>query len=113
MTATILVAEDDGDTRDILAEALESLGYEAITAPSGDRALDVLREAPTVRLLIVDVRMPGMSGLDLATHALRSYPALKVIFISGYFRPADVLGRFLKKPFNIAELEAAVKAELA
>jgi two-component system, cell cycle sensor histidine kinase and response regulator CckA len=112
VTATILVADDDDDTREIVADALESMGYTAIAAPNGDRALDVLRETPTVRLLIADVRMPGMSGLDLATHAQRLYPDLRVIFISGYFRPANVLGRFLKKPFNVAELAAAVKAEL-
>jgi two-component system cell cycle sensor histidine kinase/response regulator CckA len=112
VTATILVAEDDGDTREILADALESLGYTAIAAPSGERALVVLRETPAVRLLIADVRMPGMSGFELATHARRANPDLRVIFISGYFPPAAAAGRFLKKPFNISELNAAVKAEL-
>jgi CheY-like chemotaxis protein len=109
---SILVADDDEDVRGIIAEALESLGYNAVTVSDSDRALQILRETPSIRLLIADVRMPGMSGLDLAMHARRSDPDLKVIFISGYFRPPNVQARFLKKPFNTTQLEAAVKAEL-
>jgi YesN/AraC family two-component response regulator len=62
--------------------------------------------------MITDIRMPDMSGIELANVATQRAPGLKVILISGYFVSQQVDRRFLRKPFRMKELEAAVRAEL-
>jgi CheY-like chemotaxis protein len=111
-TANILVVDDDLEVREILAETLVELGYGVVQAASGEEALPILRERSDIDLLISDVRMPGMSGLELAEQAQARVPGLKVILISGYFLPQPIAVRFLKKPFHMHELASAVRAEL-
>jgi CheY-like chemotaxis protein len=116
MTGTkgrILVVDDDEEVREILVETLEEFGYSVVQAESGEEALQVLDTEGEVRMLITDVRMPGISGLELAEIACRKDPSLRVILMSGYFLPQQVMQRFLKKPFHMADLAAAVSAELA
>jgi CheY-like chemotaxis protein len=108
----ILVVDDDPDVRQILSEFLEFRGYGVLQAGDGAEALDVLRENPDLRLVISDVRMPGLSGLELAARAAQDYPDVRVILISGYFQAQAVGPRFLKKPFTMQQLEGAVRAEL-
>jgi FixJ family two-component response regulator len=64
-----------------------------------------------IGMLITDVRMPGMSGLELAEVARSRDSRLKVIVVSGYFLPQPITDRFLKKPFHMHELASAVRAE--
>jgi YesN/AraC family two-component response regulator len=63
-------------------------------------------------MMITDIRMPDMSGIDLADIATQRRRGLKVILISGYFVSQQVKRRFLRKPFRMRDLEAAVRAEL-
>lgn len=109
----ILVVDDDDDVREILAETLEEFGYAVECAASGEEALSLVATRPTLRMVITDVRMPGMSGLELAEHVRRERADMKIIIISGYFQPQPVRDRFLRKPFHIRELASAVEAELA
>jgi CheY-like chemotaxis protein len=108
----ILVVDDDADVREVIAETLVGFGYGVLQAASGEEALPVLAERPDIGMLITDVRMPGMSGFELAARARRMAGNLKVIITSGYFLPQPIAERFLKKPFRMHELASAVRAEL-
>lgn len=109
----ILVVDDDLEVREILAEALEEFGYRVLQAASGEEALPILHTDSTINLVITDIRMPGMSGIELAEIARAHDNKLRVILISGYFLPQPVSQRFLKKPFHMSELASAVQAELS
>jgi YesN/AraC family two-component response regulator len=63
-------------------------------------------------MIITDIRMPDMSGIELAEIATQQRAGLKIILMSGYFVSQQVQRRFLRKPFRMKELEAAVRAEL-
>src|SRR5579859_7648630 len=109
---SILVVDDDADVREVIAETLVGFGYGVLQAASGEEALPVLAERHDIRMLITDVRMPGMSGFELAAKARRVAGGLKVIITSGYFLPQPIADRFLKKPFRMHELASAIRAEL-
>ena len=108
----ILVVDDEEEVREILAETLEEFGYAVLTAASGEEALPVLARNGGVAMVITDVRMPGMSGLELADEVRRRWPKVKVVLISGYFVPQASPQRFLKKPFHMKELASVVRSEL-
>lgn len=91
---------------------LEELGYLVVQAASGDEALSVLARNPDLEVMVTDVRMPGMSGLELSALAGERHHGLKIILISGYFMPQAFQCRFLRKPFRTNELDAAIRAEL-
>jgi CheY-like chemotaxis protein len=110
--ATILIVDDEPEVRTVVAEFLEDFGYRVLQAEGGTQALGRLHDDPAVQLLITDIRMPEMSGIELADRATAQNPHLKVILISGYFVSQQVHRRFLRKPFRMKELEAAVRAEL-
>jgi CheY-like chemotaxis protein len=110
--ATILIVDDEPEVRSVVAEFLEDFGYHVVQAAGGKQALGRLRDNPAVQLMITDIRMPEMSGIELADLATARNPHLKVILISGYFVAQQVHRRFLRKPFRMRELEAAVRAEL-
>ncbi|HTB45361.1 MAG TPA: response regulator [Acetobacteraceae bacterium] len=110
--ATILIVDDEPEVRTVVAEFLEDFGYRVLQANGGAQALGRLHDDPAVRLMITDIRMPEMSGIELANLATEHNPRLKVILISGYFVAQQVHRRFLRKPFRMKELEAAVRAEL-
>lgn len=110
--AKLLIVDDDPAVRTIVAEFLLEFGYEVIQASGGRQALEVLAQAPDIRMMITDIRMPDMSGIELADIATQRRSELKVILISGYFVSQQVRRRFLRKPFRMRELEAAVRAEL-
>ncbi len=111
--ATILVVDDDAEVREIVAEFLTDAGYRVLQAEGGRDALRVLEEAGMIDLVITDVRMPDISGIDLAERITRDRRGLKVILISGYFVARQTSLRLLRKPFRMKELEEAVQAELA
>ena len=110
--ATIVMVDDDAEVRIVVAEFLEDFGYHVLQADGGAAALRLLDSVPETRLLISDIRMPDMSGLELAEIATQRHHDLKVILISGYFVAQQVNRRFLRKPFRMKELQAAVRAEL-
>lgn len=110
---SILVVDDDAEVREIVAEFLSDAGYRVLQAEGGMDALRVLAEAAVVDLVITDVRMPDISGIDLAERITRDHQGLKVILISGYFVARQTSLRLLRKPFRMKELEEAVQAELA
>lgn len=117
-TGRVLVVEDDAALRRMLAHVLEQLHYDVETAGSADEARALLRktEEPP-HLLVTDTVMPGASGLDFARELLKSTPALRVLFVSGYPDEREIEARakaaeprvaYLDKPFSIAELADAI-----
>lgn len=107
-----MVVDDDSAVRLIVAEFLEEFGYQVVQATGGAQALELLAETPDLRMIITDIRMPDMSGVELADIATQRHRDLKVILISGYAASQRINRRLLHKPFRMEELQAAVNAEL-
>ena len=79
----ILLAEDDNDMRRFLAKALQSAGYDVSSFDNGASAYNRLREEP-FELLLTDIVMPEMDGIELARRATELDPDIKVMFITGF-----------------------------
>ena len=112
----ILVVDDVDDVRSGLVHILEDEGYQVCDAPNGTKAMDMLEKEP-VQLVITDVLMPEMDGMELVTRASKLYPEMKFILISGGGRQLvsdydylDVTSKLtgvsniLKKPFRPDDL---------
>ena len=109
----VLVVDDDSMVRGSLVEMLRSLGYRVLEAPHGRAGLDLLREQPNPHVMIVDYVMPGMSGAEVALAARSDYPALPILFSTGYADTEALQGELadlpiLRKPFRLAELASSV-----
>jgi CheY-like chemotaxis protein/anti-sigma regulatory factor (Ser/Thr protein kinase) len=118
MSATVLLAEDDGPSRQIYLTVLSSEGYSVIEVPDGQSALDVINSRP-VDLLLTDIMMPGMTGIELLERAREVRPDLRAIVMTGHKTSDAVLGalrnracEFLEKPFRTEELLETVRSVL-
>ena len=107
---TVLVVDDEPAVRAMAVDMLRALGLEVLDAYNGQDALRLLSQHPEIRLLFTDVRMPGMTGVELAEAARRLRPNLKVIVTSAYVGedivPSSDL--FVPKPFRLDQLAAAI-----
>jgi len=104
---TILVVEDDPEVRQVAVATLETLGFSVREAETGDEAAAMLERGDRVRLLLSDVRMPGvLNGLDLARRVRREWPSIDVVLTSGYADVEDALDEFhfLHKPYRASDL---------
>ena len=119
MSPKILLAEDDNDMRRFLVKALEKAGYKVMSYDNGASAYDRLREEP-FSLLLTDIVMPEMDGIELARRATELDPDLKVMFITGFAAvalnpdskaPKDA--KVLSKPFHLRDLVDEVNKMLA
>jgi CheY-like chemotaxis protein len=103
----VLAVDDDDGLRSIAADMLESLGAAALDAPNGREALRILRFNPQISLLFTDVRMPGLSGVELARQAREMRPDLRIVLCSAYVEDEAIWGfRLLQKPYRRADLAA-------
>jgi CheY-like chemotaxis protein len=117
LSETVLVVEDDSDVRSFSCDTLSDLGYSVLEADNARVGLRLLEANPNVRLLFTDVGLPGgMNGRQLADHARKLRPGLKVLFTTGYARNAIVHdGRLdagvdlITKPFTQAALGAKLR----
>lgn len=121
LAKTILLAEDDELIREIFAFFLRQQGYVVIEAGNGIEALNISEERIDEKfdLLLTDIEMPIMGGLELANQIRISRPDIKVLLTSGsprhmyvYGAGADGSGEFLAKPFSFEELGRKVKLAL-
>lgn len=109
----ILLAEDDRSMREYLARALERVGYAVTAVGCGTEAMPLL-EADSFDLLLTDIVMPEMDGIELAQKASVLDPAIRVMFITGFAAVALQGGRtapeakMLSKPFHLKDLVAEV-----
>jgi signal transduction histidine kinase/ActR/RegA family two-component response regulator len=112
--ARILVVEDDPRVSRSTVTALIELGHRPTAVASGRQALEELKRDPSYDLVITDVVMPEMTGVELAREVGRLYPGLRVLFVTGYVGEAGTLDELagadiLRKPFTVAQLSAAVE----
>lgn len=117
---TILVVEDDQGMREITRDLLEEGGYTVLEGANPELALSLVRSCgDPIHLLLTDVVMPGMSGLELAVQLLAWLPAVKVLYMSGY--PKEIVGHhhrdlepeaFIQKPFAAESLLRKVRETL-
>ena len=109
-TPQILIVEDDEAMREFLCQAISRSGYYVEAVHDGTEALRRVEESQ-FDLLLTDIRMPGLDGLELARLARRRYPDLRVLLVTAYVQDAlgatDLGGAgvdVLSKPFNLNEL---------
>jgi len=114
-SGTVLLVEDEPMVRSVAERALTRHGYKVVTADNGEDALEVLRSGETIDLLITDVVMPGMDGPSMVREARKTWPDLKILFMSGYAeeqlrKSIDIENvNFLPKPFSVTELAEAAR----
>ena len=115
----ILVVEDEESVRRLVGRILSARGYQVIEAESGAGALAQLADVEgRVDLLLTDVRMPGMSGRELALNVQMLYPWIKSLYMSGYAEQALAedsirgLDSWIKKPFSAETLLTLVARTL-
>jgi two-component system cell cycle response regulator CpdR len=115
----ILLAEDDTDMRRFLVKALQQAGYEVISYDNGLSAYQRLREEP-FELLLTDIVMPEMDGIELARRAAELDPDIKIMFITGFAAvalnsdsSAPKHAKVLSKPIHLRELVNEVQKLLA
>ena len=117
--ATILIIDDEESIRLLLRSALEAAGYEVTEAANGRQGLELYRHRPT-DLVITDIVMPELNGLDMLLELTREFIHAKVIAISGAggeqndLDVAKLLGarQTLQKPFSMQKLLDSVRYEL-
>jgi two-component system cell cycle response regulator CpdR len=119
LMARILLAEDDESMRRFLARALENAGHEVAAYGMGDEAHDRLK-GDIFDILLTDIVMPEMDGIELARHAAEIDPTLKIMFITGFAavalssdQPTPDEAKVLSKPFHLRELVAEVDRMMA
>jgi two-component system cell cycle sensor histidine kinase/response regulator CckA len=117
---TIVVVDDSKDNRELYRRVLQHQGYEVLFAASGEKALQLCRmHIGVIQLMVIDVVMPGMSGLELATKLLPLRPDLKVLFVSAFVQQPMVQSRlrsvdgYLSKPFPAEQLAKKIQEMLA
>ncbi|CCQ72477.1 response regulator transcription factor [Magnetospira sp. QH-2] len=119
---TLLLIDDDEKVLSFLCKTLTKEGYDLVTATDGAEALKTIRNRQ-VRLVITDIFMPGMDGMELIRTLKQDHAEVPIIAISGggagghkdyYLSAADAFGadRVLAKPFTPTELRDAVRALL-
>ncbi|MEZ5842294.1 MAG: response regulator [Hyphomicrobiaceae bacterium] len=115
----ILLAEDDESMRGFLERALVKAGYEVVAFENGEAALERLNDEPFT-LLLTDIVMPVMDGIELARRASELDPDLKIMFITGFAAvtlntetAAPQNARVLSKPFHLKDLVREVDRLLA
>jgi DNA-binding NtrC family response regulator len=111
----ILIVDDDSGQRSLLDSFLRAQGFETLPVSSGERALEVLRSEP-VSMMISDVRMPGMTGLETLRRARQEHAVLPVLLVTAYADIREAVGamrdgalNYLAKPIDLDELLATVR----
>lgn len=112
---TILMVDDEDLVLTMAQMVLSSFGYRVLTANCGEKALEVVQNAgEKIDLVITDLVMPRMGGRELIEHLRRISPGMRIIYSSGFVRPAAEDEEFyLQKPFTSKELLAKVRQVLA
>ncbi|TVR63414.1 MAG: response regulator [Gemmatimonadales bacterium] len=117
---TVLLVEDDDAVRAVTSRALLRFGYTVLAAEGGPQALDLLEEhGDGIDLLLTDIMMPGMNGVEVARRVVEAKPGIRVFFMSGY-ADQDLVRQgllspgthFIQKPFTPFELVERVREVL-
>ena len=113
---TVLVVDDHDSTRQTIVRMLEAGGFTVLAASSAAEALDRLtQQSGDIDIVLSDVTMPGMTGIDLSYHIREQYPSMPVAIVSGDVSELErhIIGRadvpFIKKPFHAESLYSAIR----
>ena len=113
---SILIVEDDADNRETLAGVVAIMGYEIVTAESGEDALRTLDRRGDVSLVVCDIRLPGMDGLAFGDVVRQRHPSVKIAFVTGDQDAADSAIRngaiAMLKPYNFNVLTRVIEESL-
>lgn len=111
VAARVLIVDDEDTLRRTLALGLKIEGFETEQASSGLEAIDMLARGVKVDLVLVDLMMPGLNGLEVARQITRTFPHVGVVLSSAYHLSRNQLDRansgaigFVPKPYSMAEL---------
>ena len=114
----ILLAEDDESLRGFLARALERAGYDVTACADGEEAVAVLEQ--DWDLLLTDIVMPGIDGIEVARQAAARHPGLRIMFITGFAAvalaatdQAPAGAKVLSKPIHLREIVSEVERMIA
>jgi CheY-like chemotaxis protein len=114
----VLVVEDDELVQAMIAEGLQTFGFDVLTAKDGPEALAAAAEAAILDVVVADVRLPGpLTGVDVARRLRAARPNLTVIYSSGFGQAPgteDMVPEclFLPKPFTMAQLASVIETML-
>jgi two-component system response regulator (stage 0 sporulation protein F) len=114
----ILIVDDEEGLREGLSKLLESEGYVALSAESGEQALEILQRSH-IDLVLTDMRMPGMDGIELLKKIRERHPNVGVIILTGYGQIESYIEamnfgaiEYVSKPFKVNELKFIVNKVL-
>lgn len=121
--STILIVDDNDDTRETVVAMIESFGYTAIGAQSPQRAVELfIEQKASFDLILSDIVMPDGGGQELVKKLIQLKPDIKVIFMSGYtedeivhddvFKVQNSCAQFIKKPFTMEEIGSLLEQQL-
>jgi two-component system, cell cycle response regulator CpdR len=118
--ANILIAEDETALRSFVARALKLDGHTIEEVGDGAEGLERLRGGGAYDLLLSDIRMPAMDGIELAHEAARMNPAMKILLMTGYAEQREqadglrsIIIDVISKPFSLPDIRSAVSRALA
>jgi len=119
--AKLLIVEDDESVRTLCARAFERAGHRVDVAEDGAQGLECIAEAQGgYDIVVSDIRMPEMDGIEMAKAAAQKFPGLKIVLMTGYAdqreRAEELNGIILdvvQKPFTLAEIRSRVEQALA
>ena len=118
---TILVVEDEEEVRKLVARSLKKQGYKVLEASQGKEAFSLCEEqGGPIHLMVTDVVMPEMTGVELAKHIKQVYPEMKVLYMSGYTSDRVAINcekvekgiEFIQKPFTVYKLARKIREVL-
>src|SRR5438094_10673231 len=111
----ILIVDDDPGQRSLLDSFLRSQGFDTVPVASGERALELLR-SEEINMMISDVRMPGITGLETLRRARQQHSVLPVLLVTAYAEIREAVGamrdgavNYLAKPIDLDELLVSVR----
>src|SRR5262245_51571960 len=114
----ILIVDDDAGQRSLLESFLKTQGFNTVTVSSGEQALAVLGQRD-LDLIVSDVRMPGISGLEMLRRVRVEHPTLPVLLVTAYADIREAVGamrdgavNYLQKPIDLDELLSSVRTAL-
>ncbi len=117
--STILVVDDELSMREFLKILLEKEGHQAVTAQDGEKALKII-DTQEFDLVISDIRMPGMGGLELLEHVKKKHSDLPFVMITAFASPEDAVQAmkhgaydYITKPFKLDEIKSIIHSSIA
>lgn len=119
--ARILLVDDDPTTLDLVGRTLEAEGHEVIRCLDGQDAFQRLSAAPqSFDLLLTDMEMPGLDGIELASRTAAAAPQIRILLMSGFSSGNDAaeelgipVAGFVSKPLSLDQMREAVRSALA